>query len=245
MLRIWIFFLDGFDTSSSGIAAALYELAANKDCQEKLRDEIREAIPDEEHFTYDIINSLPYLDQVWHGNMNFSIEFLTQSDPKFQCYHTESLRLHSPATHLSRLCNEPVEVDLPKDKKLFFERNSIVLIPIISFFMDEEYFPTPNKFDPDRFGPEHGGVKSFIERCVYLPFGTGPRICPGSRFAVAQAKVAIASIIKNFEVSVNPKSPKEYIIHPQAIVNTISGCVLDFKKVWMIQNFYIVWLSTT
>lgn len=95
--------------------------------------------------------------------------------------------------------------------------------------MDPEYYPNPTKFDPDRFSPENGGIKSFIDRGLFLPFGIGPRICPGNRFAVAQSKVAIASIIKNFEISVNPKSPKEYAIHPQAIVATMTGVVLDFK----------------
>lgn len=120
---------------------------------------------------------------------------------------------------------------MPKDKKLFFERNSVVLIPIISLHMDPEYFPNPNQFDPDRFSPENGGAKAFMERGVFLPFGTGPRICVGNRFAVAQSKIAIAALIKNFDISVNSKSPKEYVIHPQALVATLTGCVLDFKEI--------------
>lgn len=134
-------------------------------------------------------------------------------------------------THLSRKCNEPVEVDLPKDKKLFFERNSVIVIPVYSLHMDPEYFPNPEKFDPDRFSPENGGAKAYMERGVFMPFGQGPRICPGNRFAYAQSKIGIAALVKNFEISVNPKSPKEYIMHPQAFVFSNTGCLLQFKEI--------------
>lgn len=62
-------FADGFDTSSSAISAALLELGLNKDVQQKLRDEITSAMPNDEDFTYDNIMNLSYLDQVWHGEI--------------------------------------------------------------------------------------------------------------------------------------------------------------------------------
>ena len=97
--------------------------------------------------------------------------------------------------------------------------------------MDPEYFPDPEKFDPDRFSPENGGAKAFIDQGVFLPFGTGPRICVGNRFAVSQSKLAIAEIIRTFEISVNPKTPKKFEIHPQALIITVLGCYLDFKEI--------------
>lgn len=144
---------------------------------------------------------------------------------------TEALRLRFPGTHFSRLCNEPVEVDLPKDKKLYFEKNSIILFPVISLYKDPEFYPDPEKFDPDRFSPANGGVKSFIERGIFFPFGLGPRICPGSRLAVAQSKLVVANLIKNFEITVNPRSPKEVVIHPQAFLISLTGFYLNFKEI--------------
>lgn len=143
----------------------------------------------------------------------------------------ETLRLHSPASHLSRYCNEPVEIDLPKDKKLLIEEGTILMFPITSMHLDPEYFPNPKKFDPDRFSAENGGAKAYIDRGVFLPFGMGPRICPGNRFAVAQSKIAVASLVRNFEISINPKSPKEYVAHPQALVITLLGCFIDLKEI--------------
>lgn len=139
--------------------------------------------------------------------------------------------MHPPGTHLSRQCTEAVEVELPKDKKMFFEEGNIIMMPIMPIHMDPEYYSNPTKFDPDRFSPENGGVKQYIDRGVFIPFGNGPRICVGSRFAIAQAKIAIAALVKNFEISINPRTPSEYKLHPQALVYTLNGCCVNFKEV--------------
>lgn len=49
------------------MTATLKELSENKDIQDKLRDEINNAMPNDDDFTYDNIMNLQYLDQVWNG----------------------------------------------------------------------------------------------------------------------------------------------------------------------------------
>lgn len=119
---------------------------------------------------------------------------------------------------------------MPKDKKLFVEKDTVLLFPLDSIHMDPEYYPNPKKFDPERFSVENGGPKAYIERGVFNVFGIGPRTCPGNRFAYSQAKIAIATIVKNFEISVM-RTPKDYILHPQAMMSTKYGCYLDFKEI--------------
>jgi cytochrome P450 len=50
----------------------------------------------------------------------------------------------------------------------------------------KDFYPEPETFIPERFDPENGGVKAFKARCVLIPFGDGPRICSGMRFAYMQ-----------------------------------------------------------
>lgn len=51
-----------------------------------------------------------------------------------------------------------------------------ILISTFGLHMDPEYFPNPERFDPDRFTEEE---KLKRQNYTYLPFGDGPRNCIG------------------------------------------------------------------
>lgn len=107
-----------------------------------------------------------------------------------------------------------------------------VMIPIYSIHRDPDYYPEPEKFYPERFDAEHGGVKAFKDKGVLLPFGDGPRICLGIRFATMQSKAAIAGIVKNFKISVNDKTQHPLVLAPKEFLNVkVGGLWLDFKPV--------------
>lgn len=60
------FFLAGFETSSTQLSMACYELAKNKDIQDKVRQDIQKHW-NEGELTYEAINSMTYLDMVMAG----------------------------------------------------------------------------------------------------------------------------------------------------------------------------------
>lgn len=74
---------------------------------------------------------------------------------------------------LPRTCTK--DYKFPDDDG-FIEKGTQVFIPTLALHMDPEYYPNPEKFDPDRFSEEN---KSTRHPYVYLPFGEGPRVCLG------------------------------------------------------------------
>lgn len=62
------FFLDAYETSSIVLTHALYRLAQNPHCQQKLREEILDC---GDNINFEVLSNLEYLDHVFNGNIFF------------------------------------------------------------------------------------------------------------------------------------------------------------------------------
>jgi cytochrome P450 len=58
--------------------------------------------------------------------------------------------------------------------------------------VDEKHFPEPMRFNPDR-GPNQNTKLS-------MPFGSGPRTCPGRYLAILEIKIAMAMLLGSFQI---------------------------------------------
>lgn len=63
-----VFFFAGFETVSTALSFTVYELALNKDIQDKLREEVRQKAVNGK-VTYDVLQEMPYLDMVVSGKL--------------------------------------------------------------------------------------------------------------------------------------------------------------------------------
>ncbi|PVD31158.1 hypothetical protein C0Q70_10436 [Pomacea canaliculata] len=64
---------------------------------------------------------------------------------------------------------------------------------------DDNLWPLPNKFDPDRFSVENGKDRPTL---AFAPFGfAGKRLCPAKDFVYLEAAVLVASLVSKFKVS--------------------------------------------
>ncbi|RZC41760.1 cytochrome P450 9e2-like [Asbolus verrucosus] len=173
-----VFFIAGFTTSSSLMSFLAYELAVAPQIQKKLQKEIDEVLEAcQERISYEAVLKMKYLDQVV----------------------SESLRKYPPGYVLNRICVKDYVIK-PKnshEKIAIIEKGCLVAVPVMGIHYSPEFFPNPEKFDPDRFSDDN---KSKIIPGTYMPFGMGPRNCIGSRFALLQMKVLLVSLLSKFNL---------------------------------------------
>jgi cytochrome P450 len=72
-------------------------------------------------------------------------------------------------------------------------KGSIVTIAPYVLHRHRRLWDEPDAFLPERFLPER---REAIDRFAYLPFGAGPRVCIGAAFALQEAVVVLASVVK-------------------------------------------------
>ncbi|XP_013112026.2 probable cytochrome P450 6a21 isoform X1 [Stomoxys calcitrans] len=203
--QAFIFLLAGFETSSTTMSFALYELAQNQEVQQRAREEVQQVL--EKHggqFTYECMKELVYLDQV--------IE--------------ETLRLYTIVSALLRKTLEDYVV--PGHPEYVIKKGMIVIIPAGPIHRDERYFPQPNVFNPDNFSPEKVAARDSI---LNLSFGEGPRNCIGMRFGKMQTVVGLAVLLKNFKFSTCERTPIPMKYDKKSfLVSSESGIYLKVEK---------------
>ncbi|PSN29110.1 Cytochrome P450 6j1, partial [Blattella germanica] len=93
---------------------------------------------------------------------------------------------YPPIAFLDRLCSEDYELPDPSGKgKLILPKGTGIFIPVLGIHYDPEFYPEPEKFDPERFTEDN---KQNRPHFAYLPFGNGPRICIG-KFVFLRSKM--------------------------------------------------------
>lgn len=137
-------FISGFETSSSVMTFTMYELALNREIQEKLREELRSGIESNEgKLSYDLLFQFKYLDMVVN----------------------ETLRKYPPAFLITRTSTK--EFKIP-NTQLVIESGTDINISVLSLHRDPEYYPDPDRFDPERFTPENVQARKPF---TFIPFG--------------------------------------------------------------------------
>ncbi len=108
----------------------------------------------------------------------------------------EAMRLYPPAALIVRAARRDVVLDGEQ-----IRAGSTVYIPVYAVHRHEKLWSDPDRFDPSRFEPEAAKAR---DRCSYLPFGAGPRICVGQGFAQMEAAAVLATLLRSFQLELRP-----------------------------------------
>ena len=73
-----------------------------------------------------------------------------------------------------------------------------IVVGVYALQRDPDLWDDPTRFDPDRFAPERSHGRS---RWQFLPFGGGPRSCIGDHFAMLEAVLGLAGLLRAVEVT--------------------------------------------
>jgi cytochrome P450 len=121
---------------------------------------------------------------------------LSERLPATRAVIEEAARLYPPIAAISR-----VAIDADELAGEAIPAGTLVVISPYVLHRHRLLWPDPDLFEPSRFLGEN---RSLIGRYSYLPFGAGPRTCVGSTFALQEATIVLAVIMKNFSLQLAP-----------------------------------------
>jgi cytochrome P450 len=111
----------------------------------------------------------------------------------------EAIRLYPPIAAISRVA---LKGDTLGSESV--RPGTIVVIAPYVLHRHRLLWDRPNRFDPGRFS---SGRRENMHRFAYLPFGVGPRTCIGSSFALQEAVLVLATIVRAFSFELAPGHP--------------------------------------
>lgn len=165
--------LAGHETTASTLTWAFHLLDEHPEAWKRLHDEAVE-----------VFGRGPLTIESLHG-LTYTTQILE-----------ETMRLHPPVWLLPRIARADDEIGgfpVPAGA-------DVLLCPYL-LHRHPAFWPSPTRFDPDRFAPAGSAGRN---RYSYIPFGAGPRFCVGNSLGMMEATVALATVARDLRLTKVP-----------------------------------------
>ncbi len=133
----------------------------------------------------------------------------------------ESMRLYPPAWAIGRQTINQFRLF-----SFVMPAGSICLMSPYAMHRNKRFWTDPAMFDPERFTPE---AKAARPKFAYFPFGGGPRVCIGERFAWMEGVLLLAAIGQQWRFTLAPGHVVD--IHPQITLRPRNGMKMIAERV--------------
>lgn len=167
--QVITFLIAGHETTSGLLTFTLYELLRNPGVLAQAYAEVDAVLPGDAPPVYADLARLPVLDRVLK----------------------ETLRLWPTAPAFAVAPFEDVVIG----GRYRLRQNRRISVVLTALHRDPKVWEHPERFDIDRFLPEN---EARLPAHAYMPFGHGERACIGRQFALTEAKLALALMLRNF-----------------------------------------------
>ncbi|RVX40207.1 cytochrome P450/NADPH-cytochrome P450 reductase [Nonomuraea polychroma] len=169
--QVLTFLIAGHETTSGLLSFALYNLLREPHTLARAYEEVDRLLPGDEPPAYETVMKLDVIARILE----------------------ETLRVWSPIPAFSVSAVEDTTLGgypIPKDQGV------VVLLPALH--RSPKAWERPGEFDIDRWLPEN---RQHHHPAAYKPFGNGERACIGRQFALTEARLALAMILRRFALS--------------------------------------------
>ena len=165
--------LAGEDTTANTLAWMIHLLKLNPSVLQQLQDEVRKLPADLGALTLEALDGLELLDAC----------------------ASETMRLKPVAPFIALMALQDTalgDVAVPKDTFIWgvLRHHSV----------SEPFFSDPQAFAPQRWLKDAAQPLSSAARKSAMPFGSGPRMCPGRYLALLEMKLAMITLLSGFDI---------------------------------------------
>ncbi len=171
--EIITFLIAGHETVASALTWTWYLLARHPEVEQKLQQELASVLG----------GSAPRM-----------------SDLPSLCYTSmvvdEAMRLYPPGWLMTRRALAEDEIGGYR-----IPAGALMVISQYAMHRHAAFWPAPERFDPERFAPEHATTRP---RYAFFPFGGGAHLCIGNQFALMEARVVVATVAQHFQLRLVP-----------------------------------------
>jgi cytochrome P450 family 97 subfamily B polypeptide 3 len=203
----------GHETTAAVLTWALFELTKNRETKAKILEEIDRVVGDRRP-TLEDIKEMKYVRLVI----------------------AETLRMYPQPPLLIRRCRTQDNIPAGGGREATVIRGMDIFLPLYNIHRDERFWPNADTFDPERFTrpyknpdiPEWAGFdpekwngklypNEIASDFAFMPFGGGARKCVGDEFAVMEAAVTLAMVLRRFDFEFDPSqfTDVDILDHPR------------------------------
>ncbi|KAG4066500.1 hypothetical protein HA402_007136 [Bradysia odoriphaga] len=199
--QVFMFYMAGNETSTSTIAYTLYELSQDVDLMRRAQEDIEQTLEKYNgQLTYEAISDMQFVDL---------------------CVK-ETLRKY-PFPMLNRECTKDYQIP---GTQMVIKKGTPIVVSVLGIHRDEQYFPEPNRYNPDRFKSEE---YAFNED-MYMPFGAGPRNCIAYRMGLLVSKVAVVMVLRHYKIEMVKREELEFDYRGVGFVPKPGQCKVRLVK---------------